>query len=211
VAGYDDLLADIMSAIEDALRAVARSVNAVMTATCWLVGQRIVEREQEGAARARYGEALLERLSADLTRRFGRGFSVCNLRQMRAMAKRDAAERRAALELIDAEERAQHEIEAAALDAVADAPCSIARDWTPPDDRDVPPPSDEHAPPADDVPHSADREPSAASSERIRLDEPPRFRAASVDALRLPADLAGDVLPAARRARRTRRRTGRRS
>jgi predicted nuclease of restriction endonuclease-like (RecB) superfamily len=84
VAGYDDLLADVVSAIEDARRAAARSVNAVMTATYWLVGQRIVEREQEGAARARYGEGLLERLSADLTRRFGRGFSVRNLRQMRA-------------------------------------------------------------------------------------------------------------------------------
>jgi predicted nuclease of restriction endonuclease-like (RecB) superfamily len=84
VAGSDDLLADVVSAIEDARRAAARSVNAVMTATYWLVGQRIVEREQEGAARARYGEALLERLSADLARRFGRGFSVRNLRQMRA-------------------------------------------------------------------------------------------------------------------------------
>jgi predicted nuclease of restriction endonuclease-like (RecB) superfamily len=84
VAGYDDLLADVVSAIEDARRAAARSVNAVMTATYWLVGQRIVEREQEGAVRARYGEALLERLSADLARRFGRGFSVRNLRQMRA-------------------------------------------------------------------------------------------------------------------------------
>ncbi|HWO22474.1 MAG TPA: PDDEXK nuclease domain-containing protein [Kofleriaceae bacterium] len=84
MAGYDALLADVVSAIEDARRAAARSVNAVMTATYWLVGQRIVEREQEGAARARYGEALLERLSADLARRFGRGFSVRNLRQMRA-------------------------------------------------------------------------------------------------------------------------------
>jgi predicted nuclease of restriction endonuclease-like (RecB) superfamily len=84
LAGYDDLLTDIVSAIEDARRAAARSVNAVMTATYWLVGQRIVEREQDGAARARYGAALLERLSADLTRRFGRGFSVRNLRQMRA-------------------------------------------------------------------------------------------------------------------------------
>ena len=84
VAGHDELLADVVSTIEDTRRAAARSVNAVMTATYWLVGQRIVEREQEGAARARYGEAVLERLSADLARRFGRGFSVRNLRQMRA-------------------------------------------------------------------------------------------------------------------------------
>jgi predicted nuclease of restriction endonuclease-like (RecB) superfamily len=70
--------------IEDARRTAARSVNAVMTATYWLVGRRIVEREQQGEARAAYGVALLERLATDLRRRFGRGFSVRNLRQMRS-------------------------------------------------------------------------------------------------------------------------------
>ncbi|WP_394835832.1 PDDEXK nuclease domain-containing protein [Pendulispora rubella] len=80
---YDVLLADVARVIEDARRAAARSVNAVMTATYWLVGRRVVEHEQGGRARADYGEALLERLSADLTRRFGRGFSVDNLESMR--------------------------------------------------------------------------------------------------------------------------------
>lgn len=83
VDGYDALFADIVRVIEDARRAAARSVNAVMTATYWLVGQRIVELEQGGETRAGYGEALLERLSADLTARFGRGFSRQNLQQMR--------------------------------------------------------------------------------------------------------------------------------
>ena len=54
-----------------------------MTATYWLVGQRIIEQEQSGKARAGYGEALLERLSGDLTERFGRGFSVDRLETMR--------------------------------------------------------------------------------------------------------------------------------
>jgi predicted nuclease of restriction endonuclease-like (RecB) superfamily len=84
VAGYGGLLADVVRAIEDARRAAARSVNAVMTATYWLIGQRIVEREQRGEGRATYGVALLDRLASDLTSRFGRGFSVRNLRQMRA-------------------------------------------------------------------------------------------------------------------------------
>jgi predicted nuclease of restriction endonuclease-like (RecB) superfamily len=78
------LLADIEHVLENARRASARSVNTIMTATYWLIGQRIVEQEQGGRVRARYGDALLERLSADLTRRFGRGLSVRNLRQMRA-------------------------------------------------------------------------------------------------------------------------------
>lgn len=54
-----------------------------MTATYWEVGRRIVEFEQGGQERAAYGEALIERLSADLSARFGRGFSRQNLWQMR--------------------------------------------------------------------------------------------------------------------------------
>src|SRR5262249_4150702 len=52
--------------------------------TYWLVGQRIVEQEQQGSPRAGYGEQLLKRLSRDLSKRFGRGFSERNLEQMRA-------------------------------------------------------------------------------------------------------------------------------
>jgi len=45
--------------------------------------RRIIEEELRGRARAAYGERLIERLSAVLTRRFGRGFSKANLKQMR--------------------------------------------------------------------------------------------------------------------------------
>jgi len=54
-----------------------------MTATYWEIGRRIVEHEQGGKARAEYGEALLNRLAADLTARFGRGFGVDNLQRFR--------------------------------------------------------------------------------------------------------------------------------
>jgi len=84
LAGYEGLFADVARVIAEARRSAARSVNAVMTATYWLVGRRIVEQEQGGKARAGYGEALLKQLSADLTERFGRGFSERNLEQMRA-------------------------------------------------------------------------------------------------------------------------------
>lgn len=56
-----------------------------MTATYWLVGRRIVEYEQKGEKRAVYGEELLERLSVDLGKRYGRGFSRQNLQQMRQL------------------------------------------------------------------------------------------------------------------------------
>lgn len=83
-ADYVTVHADIVALLEAARRAAARSVNAVMTATYWAVGQRIVTFEQAGQERAAYGEALIERLSVDLARRFGRGFSKQNLWQMRA-------------------------------------------------------------------------------------------------------------------------------
>ena len=73
-----------MSKIIDAAReSAARSVNAVMTAAYWLIGRRIVEFEQLGEDRAAYGAALIERLAEDLTRRFGRGFSLQNIYNMR--------------------------------------------------------------------------------------------------------------------------------
>lgn len=83
IDGYDAVLTDVVELLERARAAAARSVNAVMTVTYWQVGRRIVEDEQAGQARAAYGEALLKRLAADLTRRFGRGFSRQNLQQMR--------------------------------------------------------------------------------------------------------------------------------
>jgi len=49
----------------------------------WEMGKRIVEVEQGGEARAAYGQRLLPRLSADLTKRFGAGFSTRNLDRMR--------------------------------------------------------------------------------------------------------------------------------
>lgn len=80
---YKSLVANISVLIEEARKASVRSVNAVLTATYWEIGQRIVKFEQSGRLRARYGEALLEKLSQSLTKRFGRGFSVDNLENMR--------------------------------------------------------------------------------------------------------------------------------
>ena len=81
--GYTTLLGSLTKLLEDARRGSARSVNAVMTATYWEMGRRIVEHEQGGVGRAEYGAALLKRLSSDLTSRIGRGFSERNLEQMR--------------------------------------------------------------------------------------------------------------------------------
>jgi hypothetical protein len=80
---YNPLLKNIVQLLEDARRYAARTVNAVLTATYWQIGRRIVEFEQGGESRAEYGASLLERLSGDLNLRFGHGFSVDNLESMR--------------------------------------------------------------------------------------------------------------------------------
>src|SRR6266540_3748823 len=82
-SGYTSVLADVAHLLEDARPASVRTANAIMTATYWEVGRRIVEFEQGGKKRAAYGEELLQRLSADLCARFGRGFSIRNLRTFR--------------------------------------------------------------------------------------------------------------------------------
>ena len=81
---YDTVLSEIASLIEEARRRAARTVNTLITSTYWEIGRRVVEVDQGGAARAGYAEGLLVRLAADLTQRYGRGFSERNLRQMRA-------------------------------------------------------------------------------------------------------------------------------
>ena len=83
IEGYDSIVSELSDLIEGARRVSARSVNAVMTATYWEIRRRIVESEQRGKKRAGYGEALLERLAADLTAKFGRGFGARNLWLMR--------------------------------------------------------------------------------------------------------------------------------
>ena len=80
---YGDLIGGIAGVLEVARRASARAINAVMTATYWEIGRRIVEHEQRGVKRAEYGEFLLKELGKDLTARFGRGFGWRNLFQMR--------------------------------------------------------------------------------------------------------------------------------
>ena len=80
---YTEFISQLVNLLEQARRNSARSVNALMTATYWEIGRRIVEQEQRGQRRAQYGKALLRRLAADLTSRFGKGFSERNLLAMR--------------------------------------------------------------------------------------------------------------------------------
>jgi predicted nuclease of restriction endonuclease-like (RecB) superfamily len=80
---YRGLIGGIAELLEASRRTTARTINALMTATYWEIGRRIVEFEQGGRARAEYGEELLQRLAKDLSARFGRGFSYPNVNKFR--------------------------------------------------------------------------------------------------------------------------------
>ena len=80
---YAGLMDGISGLLESARRTSARAVNAVMTATYWEIGHRIVEFEQGGKTRADYGKEVLQKLSADLTKLFGRGFGLVQINLMR--------------------------------------------------------------------------------------------------------------------------------
>jgi predicted nuclease of restriction endonuclease-like (RecB) superfamily len=69
--------------IDGARGRLARAVNSAMVQAYWEIGRQIVLVEQEGERRADYGEQVLAGLSERLTRDFGRGFSLPNLKRMR--------------------------------------------------------------------------------------------------------------------------------
>ena len=81
--GYQQIHDGIIHLVDSARTETVRSVNALMTATYWEIGRRIVEFEQGGEARAAYGAQLIDRLSKDLSRRYKRGFSTSNLWQFK--------------------------------------------------------------------------------------------------------------------------------
>ncbi|HVU97738.1 MAG TPA: PDDEXK nuclease domain-containing protein [Puia sp.] len=58
-------------------------VNKALTDAYWAIGQRIMQAEQKGHARAEYGSYLLKELSRQLTQQHGKGFDERELRRMR--------------------------------------------------------------------------------------------------------------------------------
>jgi predicted nuclease of restriction endonuclease-like (RecB) superfamily len=67
----------------EAQSSVSHAVNMAMVHAYFEIGHLIVEDEQQGKARAGYGEGTLKMLSERLMAEFGRGFSMRNLRNMR--------------------------------------------------------------------------------------------------------------------------------
>ena len=82
---YSDLVGAIGELLERARERIATTANTALVETYWNTGRYIVEYEQNGLDRAKYGAALISRLARDLTVRHGRGFSKTNILYMRKL------------------------------------------------------------------------------------------------------------------------------
>ena len=80
---YQQVLSEVKQLVQQARVASARSVNAIMTATYWEIGRRIVQMEQKGKIRAEYGEKIVKKLAQDLIKNCGKGFGERKLERCR--------------------------------------------------------------------------------------------------------------------------------
>lgn len=78
-----NFLKDISELLDGARRQAKTAVNLSMVYAYYEIGRRIYEEEQQGKERADYGKYLLKEVSDYLLKKFGKGFSVTNLKQMR--------------------------------------------------------------------------------------------------------------------------------
>lgn len=80
-------LDNVYSILKNARNRAKTAVNLSMVYAYYEVGKMIVEEEQQGENRAAYGKKLLQELSFYLTKNFGKGFSVGNLKNIRQFYK----------------------------------------------------------------------------------------------------------------------------
>jgi len=80
---YNSLIKNISDIYINGRVKALNAVNALLIETYWKIGQYIVEFEQGGKAKATYGTGLLEKLSSDLSLKFGKGFSLSNVNRFK--------------------------------------------------------------------------------------------------------------------------------
>ena len=78
----NDFYTSIRDVLEQARKRVYRNIQSEMVLAYWQIGKMIVEK-QGGKERAKYGDGLIKELSTRMTRDFGKGYDIANLRNMR--------------------------------------------------------------------------------------------------------------------------------
>jgi predicted nuclease of restriction endonuclease-like (RecB) superfamily len=82
---YKILVEQIGSLLQQGRQQTAYAVNNILVQTYWQVGKYIVEFEQSGSNKSEYGSKILDKLSKDLTLKYGKGFSRSNLIYIRKL------------------------------------------------------------------------------------------------------------------------------
>lgn len=74
---------NVKTILQTARNNTYKQVNFIMVEAYWNIGKQIVEEEQKGKDRAKYGSYLIQELSKQLSDEFGKGFSQQSIRNMR--------------------------------------------------------------------------------------------------------------------------------
>lgn len=82
---YQDLLDSIGNLLQQARLEAFRQVNSILVKTYWEIGRHIVVYEQKSKEKADYGSELLDKIAADLKKRYGKGFSRSNVFNFRRL------------------------------------------------------------------------------------------------------------------------------
>ena len=82
-----NLVGEIKQIINDARAHAVRSVDFCRVQMYWAIGQRIVEKEQQGKERADYGTYLIKRLAQEIEPEYGSGFGERQLKFCRQFYK----------------------------------------------------------------------------------------------------------------------------
>ena len=79
LTSYQSVITEIKSIISSGQEAAYSASSKAMLLTYWNIGKRIVEQEMGGSERAEYGKSLISALAEDLTKEFGKNYSIRNL------------------------------------------------------------------------------------------------------------------------------------
>ena len=85
IADYEGLIESVGKLLKEARGNIVANINSTIVSTYWNIGRYIIEYEQKGNERAEYGSNLLNRLSKDLTERYGGGFGRSNVFYIRKL------------------------------------------------------------------------------------------------------------------------------
>jgi len=78
-----DFIQEVKGLLNSARERTKAAINIAMVYTYYEIGRRILKQEQNGLNRAEYGKKILKQLSSALTKEFGKGYSISNLKTIR--------------------------------------------------------------------------------------------------------------------------------